>query len=161
LARIGPFHSGHFEQAMDCTGSFEIRRGPNAGEVRRNSCWSHRDHTGSDRFARPQQWQVREAHFASHYWPSIQLPDRHINFFGGYFENSLDPGHKAVAGFSSEENGSRPLLNATAEITPNDGTAAMRAAKAFGYREALHLHPDSSAARQRLDRLRARLEAAS
>ena len=28
LARVGPFHGGHYEQAMNCTGSFEIRRGP-------------------------------------------------------------------------------------------------------------------------------------
>jgi len=79
LARIGPFHGGHFEQAMDCTGSFEIRGGPNAGEVRQIRCWSHRDHSWSDRFASRPRWKVQETHFPSHYWPSIQLPDRHIN----------------------------------------------------------------------------------
>jgi hypothetical protein len=133
LAGIGPFHGGHFEQAMNCTGSFEIRRGPNAGDVRQIRCWSHRDHSWSDRFASPPQWRVKEAHFASHYWPSIQLPDRHINVFGSYFENPLDPKDKHVGGFISDANGSRPLRNATAEIWPNDGTAAMRAATSFCY----------------------------
>ena len=33
----------------------------------------------------------------------------------------------------SDASGSRPLLNATAEISPNDGTAAMREATAFRY----------------------------
>ena len=133
LAKIGPLHGGHYEQAMDCTGSFEIRRGPKAGDVRTIRCWSHRDHSWSDRFASEPHWEVKEAHFASHYWPSIQLPDRHINVFGSYFENDLDPKQKSVGGFISDASGSRPLLNATAEITPNDGTAAMREATAFRY----------------------------
>jgi hypothetical protein len=133
LARVGPFHGGHYEQAMSCTGTFEIRRGPNAGDTRKIDCWSHRDHTWSDRFAAAPQWKVREAHFPSHYWPSIQLPDRHINVFGSYLENAKDPKDKAFGGFISDENGSRPLLNATADISPNDGTAAMRAAKSFRY----------------------------
>jgi hypothetical protein len=133
LARIGPFHGGHYEQAMSCTGSFEIRRGPSAGETRKIDCWSHRDHSWSDRFATPSKWEVREAHFASHFWPSIQLPDRHINAFGSYFENTLEPEYKAVGGFVSDASGSRPLLNATAELSPNDGTAAMRAANDFRY----------------------------
>ena len=133
LGGIGPLHGGHYEQAMNCTGNFEIRRGPNAGEVRKIACWSHRDHSWSDRFASAPQWNVREAHFASHYWPSVQLPERHINVFGSYFENTLDPKDKHVGGFVSDSNGSRPLLNATAEIVPNDGTAAMRAATKFRY----------------------------
>jgi hypothetical protein len=133
LARVGPFHGGHYEQAMNCTGSFEIRRGPNAGDTREINCWSHRDHTWSDRFAIAPQWRVREAHFPSHYWPSIQLPGRHINAFGSYLENDREPQDKAFGGFVSDQNGSRPLLNATAEISPNDGTAAMRAAKSFRY----------------------------
>ena len=133
LARVGPFHGGHYEQAMSSTGSFEIRRGPNAGDTRRIDCWSHRDHSWSDRFAARPKWVVPEAHFPSHYWPSIQLPDRHINAFGSYLENPREPKDKAFGGFVSDENGSRPLLNATAEISPNDGTAAMRAAKSFRY----------------------------
>ncbi len=133
LAGIGPLHGGHYEQAMNCTGRFEIRRGPNAGDVRKIDCWSHRDHSWSDRFASSSHWKVKEAHFASHYWPSVQLPDRHINVFGSYFENTLDPNQKAVGGFISDKDGSRPLLNATAEITPNDGTVAMREATEFRY----------------------------
>ncbi|MBW2314677.1 MAG: hypothetical protein JRH10_10835 [Deltaproteobacteria bacterium] len=133
LARVGPFHGGHYEQAMTCRGSFEIRRGPNAGDVRQIDCFSHRDHSWSDRFASPPQWRVPEAHIASHYWPSIQLPDRHINVFGSYFENELPPEQKSIGGFVSDEAGSRPLLNATAKIFPDDGSAATRSATAFRY----------------------------
>ncbi len=133
LARVGPFHGGHYEQAMSCTGNFEICRGPNAGEMRKIDCWSHRDHTWSDRFAAPPQWKIDEVHFASHYWPSVQLPERHINVFGSYFENALEPSQKSIGGFVSDKDGSRPLLNATAELEPNDGTAAVREAKKFRY----------------------------
>jgi hypothetical protein len=132
LARANPFHGGHYEQAMNCTGTFEIRRGPNAGETRKIDCWSHRDHSWSDRFSRPENWQVREAHIASHYWPSIQLPDRHINVFGSYFENALEPEKKSIGGFVSDASGSRPLLNATAEIQ-GDRTPVCRASEWFKY----------------------------
>jgi len=133
LARAGPFHGGHYEQAMDCSGTFEIHRGPSAGESRQISCWSHRDHSWSDRFAVPPKWKIREAHVASHYWPSIQLPDRHINVFGSYFENELEPKAKAIGGFVSDKSGSHPLLNATGVISPNDGTGSVRAANTFRY----------------------------
>jgi hypothetical protein len=133
LRRAVNFHGGHYEQAMSCSGSFEIRRGPKAGETRQIDCWSHRDHTWSDRFAIAPQWKIEEAHIASHYWPSIQLPDRHINVFGSYFENALEPEQKSIGGFVSDKDGSRPLLNATAEISPNDGSASVRTASSFRY----------------------------
>jgi len=129
----GSFHGGHFEQAMDCSGSFEIRRGPAAGETREIKCWSHRDHSWSDRFAVAPQWKVKEGHMAGHFWPSVQLPDRHINIFGLYFQNPQPPEKRAIGGFVSDKDGSRPLLNATAEIAPNDGTAAVREANFFRY----------------------------
>jgi hypothetical protein len=127
------FHGGHYEQAMDCTGTFDIRGGPNKGETRKIQCWSHRDHTWSDRFAVEPQWQVKEAHVASHYWPSVQLPDRHINIFGLYFQDGQPSDQRAIGGFVSDENGSRPLRGATAEISPNDGTPAIRDANFFRY----------------------------
>jgi len=132
LAKAGPLHGGHYEQAMNCTGSFRIHRGPHAGETRQISCWSHRDHSWSDRFAIAPKWQIREAHIASHYWPSIQLPDRHINVFGSYFENDRPPEQKSIGGFVSDKNGSRPLLNATA-VLPGDRTPACRTASEFSY----------------------------
>ena len=140
LGKAGPLHGGHFEQAMDCTGEFRIHRGPNAGDLRRIDCWSHRDHSWSDRFAKEPDWEVLEAHIASHYWPSIQLPDRHINVFGSYFEKQDKPAdQKTVGGFVSDKNGSRPLLNATAEIV-GDRTPAVRTCSEFKYTFTL---PDS------------------
>jgi len=127
------YYGGHFEQAMSCTGSFEIRRGPAAGETRTIDCWSHRDHTWTSRFHKPQHWEVDPAHFAAHFWPSIQLPDRHINVFGLYFQNEKDPTERSIGGFVSDKDGSRPLLNARGEIAPNDGTAAVRDANFFRY----------------------------
>ncbi len=127
------YYGGHIEQAMSCTGSFELRHGSNAGETRQINCWSHRDHTWTSRFNEPQNWQVDEAHFAAHFWPSIQLPDRHINVFGLYYQNETPPTERSIGGFVSDKNGSRPLLNAKAEIAPNDGTSSVRDANYFRY----------------------------
>jgi hypothetical protein len=127
------YYGGHYEQAMDCTGSFELRRGPNAGETRQINCWSHRDHTWTSRFNTPQNWHVDEAHFAAHFWPSIQLPDRHINVFGLYYQNENDPMERSIGGFVSDKNGSRPIRNCKAEISPNDGSASVRDANSFRY----------------------------
>jgi len=127
------YHGGHYEQAMNCTGSFEIRGGRAKGETRQINCWSHRDHTWSDRFATEPPWQSKEVHFPGHFWPSVQLPDRHINIFGLYFQNDTPPEERAIGGFVSDKDGSRPLLNAIAQIAPNDGTAAVRAADSFRY----------------------------
>jgi hypothetical protein len=123
---VDEFYGGHLEQAMDCTGSFEIRRGPAEGETRQIRCWSHRDHTWTSRFNEPQHWQVREQHVPAHFWPSVQLPDRHINIFGLYFQNQKPPTERSIGGFVSDKNGSRPLQNAVAEISPDDRTPAVR-----------------------------------
>jgi len=127
------FHGGHYEQAMDCTGTFEIHRGRAKGETRQIQCWSHRDHTWSDRFADPPRWHFREANYLGHYWPSIQLPDRHINVFAMYGQDGTPPDKRAIGGFVSDKNGSRPLIDAAGEIAPNDGTSAVRAANYFRY----------------------------
>ncbi len=127
------FYGGHYEQAMSCTGTFAIMDGPAKGETRNIDCWSHRDHTWTSRFAVPQAWKVDEAHFAAHFWPSIQLPDRHINVFALYYQNECDPMERSVGGFVSDKDGSRPLLNAKGEIAPNDGTASVRDANSFRY----------------------------
>jgi len=132
LAIACSFHGGHFEQAMRCTGSFEIRGGPKRGETRRIDCWSHRDHTWSDRFSQETPWELPEAHFPGHYWPSIQLPDRHINVFGFYFQNHRALDDKAIGGFVSDSKGSRPMLGCKAEIFPAEGPAC-REAQEFRY----------------------------
>jgi hypothetical protein len=132
LATVCPFHKGHYEQAMTCTGSFEIRGGPAKGETREIRCWSHRDHTWSDRFSNEPEWEVKENHIPVHYWPSIQLPDRHINAFGLYPENSRRAEKRHCGGFVSDAEGSRPLLAAKGEISPNEGSQ-VRCANAFRY----------------------------
>lgn len=134
LAIAFPFHMGHYEQAMDCRGTFEIRYGPAAGETRQIDCWSHRDHTWSDRFSDDPDWDYNEAHIAAHFWPSVQLPDRHINAFGFYFESRMgEPNESAnLGGFQSTAVGSKPVLNAAAEI-PDNGTPAVRDAGSFRY----------------------------
>jgi hypothetical protein len=126
-------YGGHIEQAMSCTGTFELRRGPNAGETRQINCWSHRDHTWTSRFNEPQHWKVDEAHFAAHFWPSIQLPDRHINAFGLHFQNEVDPMERSIGGFVADKDGSRPIINAKGEISPNDGSPSVRSANFFRY----------------------------
>ena len=133
MSLFDEFYGGHFEQAMSCTGSFQIGDGPNKGETRSIDCWSHRDHTWTSRFNEPQRWKVDEAHFAAHFWPSIQLPDRHINCFALYYQNETDPTERSIGGFVSDKDGSRPILNAKGEISPNDGTASVREANSFRY----------------------------
>ncbi|MBW2231730.1 MAG: hypothetical protein JRH17_15190 [Deltaproteobacteria bacterium] len=127
------YYGGHFEQAMSCTGRFEIRDGPNKGDVRQLNCWSHRDHTWTSRFNVPQQWEVKENHVPAHFWPSVQLPDRHINVFGLHWQNENKPTERSIGGFVSDKDGSRPLRNAKAELWPNDRTPAVRDATKFRY----------------------------
>lgn len=134
LAIAFPFHTGHFEQAMHCTGSFEIRGGPAKGETRAIDCWSHRDHTWSDRFSDEPAWELGGGDFPAHFWPSIQLPDKHINAFGFYFDSKMGEANEkcTLGGFVSDANGTRPLLNAAAEILDGpDGE--MRKSKKFRY----------------------------
>ncbi len=135
LAVAFPFHSGHFEQAMDCTGTFEIRGGPSKGETRDISCWSHRDHTWSDRFSDDPEWTWTEGHVPGHFWPSVQLPDRHMNVFGLYFMSHMgQPNEDApVGGFESNADGSRAMLNAAAEILGAGEGPAIREASKFRY----------------------------
>jgi hypothetical protein len=127
------YYGGHFEQAMSCTGTFRIHDGPAKGETRNINCWSHRDHTWTSRFNTPNQWEVKEMHFPAHFWPSIQLPDRHINAFSLYLYNDKAPEEKAIGGFISDKNGSRPIINALAEIEPYDRTSSVRSANSFRY----------------------------
>ncbi len=134
LAKANKFHGGHFEQAMNCKGDFEIRGGPAKGDVREIDCWSHRDHSWSDRFSSPPNWDWPEVHIPSHFWPSIQLPDRHINVFGSYMECKMGEANETapLGGFVSDKDGSRPMLNAAAELVGVEGPAT-RQATAFRY----------------------------
>jgi hypothetical protein len=128
------YYGGHLEQAMDCTGTFQIHGGRAKGETRQINCWSHRDHTWTSRFNEPNSWLVEETNFATHFWPSIQLPDRHINVLGMYWQNGNPIGERANAGFVSDKNGSRPILDATGELYAPEGTESLRNADRFRYR---------------------------
>jgi hypothetical protein len=70
---------------------------------------------------------VKEAHIPVHYWPSIQLPNRHINVFGLYPENERRLEKRCYGGFVSTKDGNRAIPGVKAEISPNTGPEARRA----------------------------------
>lgn len=125
-------YGGHNEQAMHCTGKFEIRGGPSQGEVRDIDCLSHRDHSWSSRFHEEPRWEWTQRHHAGHFWPSIQLPDRHINAFGVLTDRraGYTAGEQPIGGFVSDASGSKPILGASAEVLFEDDC---RTAMAFRY----------------------------
>lgn len=117
-------HGGHFEQGMHCTGTFEIRGGPNKGETRQLDSWSHRDRSWSARFAEEPDWEYSQQNIQGHCWPSIQTDDKHINIF-------VTPDPEArIGGFISDASGSRAILGGTCETLMSDNG---RDAIAFRY----------------------------
>jgi len=133
-------YGGHFEQGMLCTGEFEIRGGPAKGDRRTINSWAHRDHSWSTRFAEEPSWVPLDGDKAGHYWPSIQLADKHINAFGLIDPNSFPEvkGRGPIGGFLSDESGSKPIKRCKAEILT---AADRRNAEAFRYEIVL---PDDS-----------------
>jgi hypothetical protein len=127
------FYGGHNEQGMHCTGEFEIRGGPNKGDRRSLDCFSHRDHSWSTRFSDEPRWSWTEKHYPGHFWPSIQLKDKHINAFGVQ-KPALRQGWTGdvppVGGFVSDASGARPIKDATVEVLYEDDC---RTAMAFRY----------------------------
>ncbi len=125
------YYGGHFEQGMQCTGTFEIRGGPMKGDVRELNSWSHRDHSWSTRFAEEPPWVYGQQTYPGHYWPSIQLPDKHINAFG-YIDPAAPgkPTGNPIGGFVSTSEGSVAIRDATAEILSGDD---QRSAEAFRF----------------------------
>jgi hypothetical protein len=125
-------YGGHFEQGLHCTGSFEIRGGPCKGETRPIDSFAHRDHSWSNRFAEETSWTRPSGNRPGHFWPSIQLPDKHINAFGVIDPLSfkLDPKNLPVGGFVASASGVAPLRNATAELITEDD---QRTAVSFRY----------------------------
>ena len=111
-------YGGHFEQAYHCTGTFEARGGPRAGEQRAIDSWSHRDHSWTHRFTQPSSWEPKHARTLTrglgHFWPSIQLPDRHINSFGW-----INPEHPLAidvprsGGWIADKDGARSIRSST------------------------------------------------
>ncbi len=111
-------YGGHYEQALNCSGSLETYGGPRAGERREISCWSHRDHSWTYRFKEPSPWEPkrRKTQQASwgHFWPSVQLPERHLNSFGWMSPTQPIPeGRAHTGGWVADSSGARPIRGAT------------------------------------------------
>ncbi|HJP41276.1 MAG TPA: hypothetical protein QGF35_06170 [Dehalococcoidia bacterium] len=123
------YYGGHFEQGLHCTGDFEIRGGPNKGEVRKLDSYSHRDHSWSNRFANDPGWEWPDTVNPGHFWPSIQTDNMHLNAFG-IINSEIKPENSPVGGFLSTKDGSKAILNATAEILREDDR---RSATGFRY----------------------------
>jgi len=122
----GPGNGEHFEQGLHCTGSFEIRGGPKKGETRQLDSWSHRDHTWSTRFAEEPEWEWHQENTPGHFWPSIQLPDAHINVLGAIQGEASEGPFRQIGGFKSDKDGSRPMQAASCEaIFADNGRTAI------------------------------------
>jgi hypothetical protein len=131
------YYGGHYEQALQCTGSFEIRGGPAKGDVRQLNSWSHRDHSWSDRFSDEPPWEYGQQNLPGHFWPSIQLPDKHINVFG---MRGTEDG--PFGGFISTKEGSKAMLAGTAEVLMEDdgrNAAAWRYTLTLPDKEIIHV----------------------
>jgi hypothetical protein len=129
-------YGGHYEQALDCRGTFVARGGPREGEERRIDSWAHRDHSWTHRFVRDTPWEPRRhrslANSLGHYWPSIQLPDRHLNAFGWMRRDQrLPDGANPVGGWVGDAEGVRPIRDASCEARFEDDE---RTAFAFTFR---------------------------
>ena len=111
-------YGGHYEQALTCEGDFEAYGGPRKGERRRIDSWAHRDHSWTYRFVRPGSWEPRRhrtlQRSLGHFWPSIQLEDRHLNAFGWMNpDQRLPEGANPVGGWVADTSGSRPIAGAS------------------------------------------------
>ena len=111
-------YGGHYEQALDCAGSFEAYGGRRAGERRPISCWAHRDHSWTHRFVNESPWEPRRRRTAEaswgHFWPSVQLPERHLNSFGWMSPTQPIPvGRAYKGGWVADAAGTRPIRDAT------------------------------------------------
>jgi len=133
LAPAAGIHGGHYEQAVALQGTFEIRRGPNAGETRAIETIAHRDHTWSARFSSEPPSTYPEGRTAAlHYWLVLQFPRRHFNATG-FFDLSAIGIHRdidAVGGFESSDVGTRPIV--ACEPVPRDAPSGRKARNAGG-----------------------------
>ena len=125
LSPVAPNHGGHFEQALDCKGTFEIRGGPSKGETREIDCLAHRDRTWSDRFAGERPWEDPTAPDAGlHFWLIMCFPERDIHGFG-FFDPEAhgleDPGNGRQGAIMSAR-GSHRVVNVSPvpEYAPGD-----------------------------------------
>jgi hypothetical protein len=106
---------GHYEQSMHCRGTFESRGGPRAGETRELDCFTHRDHSWTNRFASETPWEYGREDIRLHYWLALAFPDRALNALGFFSPGSTS------GGFESRGKESRPIRSVRlAESAPMD-----------------------------------------
>jgi len=139
------YYGGHYEQGLRCRGEFEVRGGPRPGR-RPIDCFAHRDHSWTFRFSSETPWDVpplAPPHSLGHFWPSVQLPDRHINSFGWMnpgFQAPI-PGAPAFGGFLSDASGSRPLRGTSCAVRLEaDGRTAMSFRYSFTLPDGERIH---------------------
>ncbi|MBT4160745.1 MAG: hypothetical protein HOC70_00585 [Gammaproteobacteria bacterium] len=116
--RHSGIYGGHYEQGLHCTGEFEVRAGPKQGR-RQIDCYSHRDHSWTDRFTRGTPWEYERpntlANTLGHFWPSVQTENFHLNAYGHMTPGArtlVNPDQHPIGGFFSDKNGSRPIQDA-------------------------------------------------
>lgn len=116
---------GHFEQAMDCRGQFEIRGGPNRGQVRQIDCRSHRERSWLHNFHEEKEWErVDEPVFTGHYWLILHLDDAQLCALGCPQGSRLG---MPTSGILSDAQGAHPLRSIQAEILLDaSGTTAVQ-----------------------------------
>jgi len=124
------YYGGHYEQGLHCRGEFEVRGGPRPGR-RTIDSFAHRDHSWTFRFSHETPWEqpaVTRQQSLGHFWPSIQLADKHLNSFGWMNPDFVLPiaGAPRIGGFLSDARGSRPIRDATCAVRlEDDGRTAM------------------------------------
>jgi len=129
------YYGGHYEQGLHCRGELEVRGGPRPGR-RTIDSFAHRDHSWTYRFSRETPWElpaVTRQESLGHFWPSVQLADKHLNAFGWMNPDFAAPipGAPKAGGFLSDARGSRPIRDCTCEVRlEDDGRTAM----SFRYR---------------------------
>lgn len=125
LEPVAGHHGGHFEQALTCRGTFEIRGGPAAGETRPIDCLGHRDRTWSNRFSEKLPWDMSEVKDAAmHFWLILMFPDRDLHGFG-FFDPvaiGLEDKGNGRRGYDSTARGNRRVLDVS-PVPEYDGNA--------------------------------------
>lgn len=130
LAPVAGVHGGHYEQAALVRGSFELRDGPHAGEIRTIHGLAHRDHTWSDRFANLRPWDDEDTpDMAMHFWLILQFPERDLHGVGFFDAAGLGATgeNNGRAGYESSDRGNRRVL----EVAPVPEYAGTETARAF------------------------------
>jgi hypothetical protein len=134
LAPVAGVHGGHFEQALTCRGTFEIRGGPNAGEVRTVDCLSHRDRTWSDRFGGDLEWEGHDhPDTGMHFWLILQFPSCDVHGVGFFDHKALgiDGDSKGRGGYVSTARGNERVIDVE-PVPEYGGTATATAFRTAG-----------------------------